>query len=230
MKEGEAQDLAGNGSNDHQADFPVLSKPNGQTQQVMPVTGDVPEIDDLFDPARYRKPQDPRLNLGLEQSAGNLPNTIEARKPKKSWFIRVNPDPSYRVILPLYTDDDSKRREGNSYLFVPGLEIPPDLESLVRDTLVAAAITSAGISFLYTLAVTDSTWHDSGIEAIRLAMEGWVRITPSEGCYSVTSPIAVLPEPRFPDAPFRDYLERAFAKRLIKSLDDPLVKKLRGVL
>jgi hypothetical protein len=230
MKEGVAQELAGNGSNDHQTDFPVVSKPNGQTQQAMPVRRDVPEIDDFFDPAGYRKPQDPRLSLGSEQSAGSLPNTIEARKPKKSWFIRVNPDPSYHVILPLYTDDDSKRRESNSYLFVPGLEIPLDLGSLVRDTLVVAAITSTGISFLYTLAVTDSTWHDSGIEAIRLAMERWVRITPSEGCYSVTFPIADLPEPRFPDVPFRDYLERAFAKRLIKSLDDPLIKKLRGVL
>jgi len=226
MKE---QNLAGSGSTDRQTDFPIVSNPNGQTQQVMPVRHEVPEIDDPFNPARYRKPQDPRLSLGLEQSAGNLPNAIEARKPKKSWFIRVHPDPSYHVILPLYTDDDSKRREGNSYLFAPGLEIPLDLESLVRDTLVAAAITSTGISFLYTLAITDSTWHDSGMEAIRRAMERWVRITPSEGSYLVTFPIAALPEPRFPDVPFRDYLERAFAKRLIKSLDDPLVKKLRGL-
>jgi len=227
MKE---QDLAGNGSTDHQTDFPVVSKPNGQMQQVMPVRHDVPETDDPYNPARYRKPQDPRLSPGLEQSAGNLPNAIDARKPKKSWFIRVNPDPSYRVILPLYTDDDSKRREGNSYLFDPGIEIPLDLESLVRDTLVVAAITSTGISFLYTLAITDSTWYESGIQAIRLAVEGWVRITPSDGCYSVTYPVAVLPEPRFPNVPFRDYLERAFAKRLIRSLDDPVVKKLRGVL
>jgi hypothetical protein len=212
MKEDGAQDLAGNGSNDRHTDLPYVLKPN-----------------DLFDPACYRKPQDPRLSLGLEKSAGNLPNTIEARKPKKSWFIRVHPDPDYRVVLPLYTDDESKRREGNSYLFAPGLEIPPDLESLVRDTLVAAAITSAGTPFLYTLNITDSTWYESGIEAIRQATERWVRITPGEGCYLVTDPIAVLDDPQFPEVLFRDYLERAFAKRLIKSLDDPLVRKLRGV-
>jgi hypothetical protein len=197
----------------------------------MPAVGNnVPEVDDPFDPARYRKPQDPRLSPELDQDRSNLPNTIDARKPKKSWFIRIHPDPDYRAILPLYTDDDSKRRENNSYLFAPGLEIPPDLESLVRDTLVAAAITNAGVPFLYTLNVTDSTWYESGIEAIRLATERWVRVTPCESCYLVTYPIAVLEEPRFPDVPFRDYLERAFAKRLIKSLDDPLVKKLRGVL
>jgi hypothetical protein len=229
MKEGVAQDLPGNKNKDQQTVFAVVSKPNGKVQQAMPEVGqNVPQIEDPFDPSNYRKPQDPRLNLGSEQCAGNLPNTIEPRKPKKSWFVRVHPDPGYRVVLPLYIDDDSKRREGNSYLFAPGLEIPPDLESLVRDTLVAAAITNAGVPFLYTLSITDSTWYESGIEAIRLATERWVRVTSGDGCYLVTYPVSVLSEPRFPDVPFRDYLERAFAKRLIKTHDHPLVKKLRG--
>jgi hypothetical protein len=229
MKEDTVQDLSGNKNNDQQTDIPDVSKPNGEAQQAMlTVRSNVLQIDDPFDPARYRKPQDPRLSPELHQGRGSLPNTIDPRKPKRSWFIRVHPDPDYRRILPLYTDDDSKRRENNSYLFVPGLEIPPDLESLVRDTLVAAAITSACVPFLYTLNVSESTWYESGIEAISLATERWVRVTPGESCYLVTYPIAVLDEPRFPDVPFRDYLERAFAKRLIKSLDDPLVKKLRG--
>jgi len=187
-----------------------------------------PQIVDPYDPTNYHKPQDPRLNLGLDQLLGGLPNTIEARKPKKSWFIRIHPDPNYQVVLPLYIDDDSKRRENNSYLFAPGLEIPPDLESLVRDTLVAAAITNSGTHFLYMLAVSDSTWYESGVEVLRRAREAWVRVFPQDGCYVMRSPVATLGEPHFPDVPFRDYLERAFSKRLIKSLDHPIVKKLRG--
>jgi hypothetical protein len=126
-------------------------------------------------------------------------------------------------------DDDTKRRENNSYLFAPGLEIPADLESLVRDTLVAAAITNSGIHFLYPLSVTDSSWYESGVEVFRRATEEWIRVTPGEGCYQISFPIAKLEEPCFPDVPFREYLERAFSKRLIKSLDDPLIKKLRGI-
>ena len=181
---------------------------------------------DPFDPENYRKPQDPRLNG--ETGTIGLPNTIEVRKPKKSWFIRIHPDARYRAVLPLYTDDDSKRRDNNSYLFVPELVTPPDLEGLVRDTLLAAAITSSGIHFLYSLTVTDSSWYESGVEALLRATKEWVRVLPSESCYEVISPIAELEEPHFPDVLFRDYLQHTFSKRLIKSLDDPIVKKLRG--
>jgi len=206
------------------------AKPNGQTAnaaQAAPSAQGAPPPDP-FDPSNYRKPQDARLNPGAEGAIVGLPGTIEPRKPKKSWFIRVHPDPSYRTVLPLYTDDDSKRRENNTYLFSPGLEIPPDLESLVRDHLVAAAITSSGVPFLYTLAVTDSSWYESGLEKILQATTEWIRVTPADGCYRADPPIAKLAEPQFPHAPLRDWLERAFSKRLIKSLDDPIVKKLRG--
>jgi hypothetical protein len=190
---------------------------------------DRPRIIDPFDPENHRKSQDPRLNLGLDQHINSLPNTVEVRKPKKSWFIRIHPDPNYRAVLRLYTDDDSKRRENNSYLFAPGLEVPPELECLVRDTLVAAAITSSGVLFLYPLSVTESSWYEGGVEVFRRATEEWVRVTPGDGTYVITLPIAKLEEPHFPDVPFREYIERAFSKRLIKSLEDPLIKKLRGI-
>ena len=183
---------------------------------------------DPFDPKNHKKPQDPRLNPGADPAVCASPNTIEARKPKKSWFIRIHPDPSYRIVLPLYTDDDAKRRDSSIYLFTPGLEIPPDLEGLVRDTLVAAAITSSGIYFFYILPVSDSTWYESALTVIQRATQEWVRVQPADGSYVIYAPIAALEEPRFPDVPFREWLERAFSKRLIKSLDDPLVKKLRG--
>jgi hypothetical protein len=210
---------------------PVISEPTVQTSG--PAKLEIHNQDlsdpDPFDPRNHKKPQDPRLNPGSDPAAHGLPANIEARKPKKPWFIRIHPDPAYRAVLPLYTDDDSKRREGNAYLFTPGLEIPPDLQDLVRDTLVAAAITSSGIPFLYTLNITDSTWYESGVEVFRLATDEWVRVTPADGCYVPKPPIAKLGEPNFPDVPFRNWLERAFSKRLIKSLDDPLVKKLRGI-
>jgi hypothetical protein len=183
---------------------------------------------DPFDPSNYKKPQDPRLNPSGSTEACGLPTNIFIGKPKKQWFIRFHPVPAYRAVLPLLTDDDAKRRDSSDYLFVPQLAIPPDLESLVRDNLVVAAITSAGIPFLYKLAVTDSSWYESGLELILRGTDEWVRVTPADGCYVTSPPIARLEEPRFPSAPFHDWLERAFTKRLITSLDHPIVKKLRG--
>ena len=183
---------------------------------------------DPFDPKNYRKPQDRRLNPNAE-SGSYLPQTIEARRPKKSWFFRVHPSADYRVELPIYTDD-VKRRQDNVYLFSPGLKVPADIQDLVRDTLVAAAVTSEGVPFLYLLTVSDNSWYESGVDIIRLATEQWVRQTPDSagGSYTITKPLADLGEPQFPDIPFRTYLERAFNKHVIFSLDDPLIKRLRG--
>jgi hypothetical protein len=206
------------------------TKPNGdalRSAQTTTHTQSKREVD-LFDPKNYKKAQDPRLNPSGDPSTSGLPSTLYIGKPKRSWFIRFHPDPSYRSVLPLYTDDDSKRRDSNTYLFVPGLEIPPDLEGLVNDTLVVAAITSAGVPFLYSLRVSDSSWYESGVELIQEGTQIWVRVTPTDGGYKTDPPIAVLEEPRFPNVPFRDWLERAFSKRLITSLDHPLVRKLRG--
>lgn len=209
----------------------VIIKPNGATSE--PAKVQTPSQGsgepDPFDPRNHKKSQDPRLNPGTGLSTSGLPVNIEPRKPKKSWFVRIHPNPNYRAVVPLYTDDDAKRREGNSFLFAPGLEIPPDMEDLVRDTLVAAAITSSGIPFLYTLNVSDSTWYESGVEIFRVITDEWMRVASADNCYVMKPPIAKLDEPCFPVAPFRDWLERAFSKRLIKSLDDPLVKKLRGI-
>jgi hypothetical protein len=104
------------------------------------------------------------------------------------------------------------------------------MEGIISETLVAAAITTSGIPFLYILTVSDSSWYNSGLEVFRQAIEEWVRVIPSDGCYITKSPIAKLPDPVFPNAPFREWLERGFSKRLITSLDDPIVKKLRGAL
>jgi hypothetical protein len=203
-------------------------KPNGGTGELaQPAThGEFSVERDPFEPKNYRKPQDPRLNPDADPATSGLPNSIEVDKPRKSWFFRIHPDPGYRAVLPLYTDNDSKRRV--AYLFAPGLEIPPDLEDLVRDTIVAAAITSTRIHFLYTLTVSDSTWFESGLEVIRRATEEWIRVTPSDGCYVPHPPVAKLDEPHFPNVPFRDYLEAGFKKRLITSFDHPLVRKLLG--
>ncbi|MFZ0635273.1 MAG: hypothetical protein WA755_00250 [Candidatus Acidiferrales bacterium] len=186
------------------------------------------DLKDPFDPRNFKRPQDPRLAPGGNSTPAGLPNTIEARKPNKSWFFRIHPDSAYRAVLPLFVDDDSKNRSANSYLFAPDFEVPNDLDGLVRDTLVAAAITCSGTPFLYVLPVSDSTWYESGVEVIRAATEDWIRVGSKDGGYVITPPVAKLEDPRFPDVPFRDWLERAFGKRLIRSLDDPVVKKLRG--
>jgi hypothetical protein len=181
---------------------------------------------DPFDPASYKRAADPRLSDYA--NAVGLPKIIEVRKPDPSWFVRLHQDPGYRGVFPMYFDRGAKRRENSAYLISPELPIPEDLEDLLRDTLLAVAVTSGGISFLYPLNISDSSWYESGLETFRRLTEEWGRVSAGTAGYVVTPPIATLPDPIFPDVPFREYLVGAFSKRLITSLDHPVVKKLRG--
>jgi hypothetical protein len=211
----------------HETVSPITPKPNGAAFGPGQPSTHSRQIDP-FDPKNHKKLQDPRLNPDAFASVAALPNTIYVGKPKKSWFCRFQPDPAYRTVLRLYSDDDAKRRDHNPYLFAPDLELPPDLEGLVTETLVVAAINSAGVPFLYMLNVNSSSWYESGLEVIQRGMEQWIRVFSGDGCYHTKPPISKLDEPRFPEAPFRDWIEHGFAKTLFKSLDDPRVKKLRG--
>lgn len=193
--------------------------------------GDSGEIN-LFDPKNFRKPQDPRLLRGPEQPLlGGFPVVIEARKPRKEEFVRVHSNPAYQAVLPLLVPGQpKKRREDNLYFLHPNLAIPSDLEHFVHDHLVAAAITSEGVPFLYTLKCSDTEWYDSGVEAMRQATDHWVHVIPhqAESRYVTVRAIAELGEPRFPDLPLSVYFERAFSKHVIDSLEHPVVRKLRG--
>jgi hypothetical protein len=46
---------------------------------------------DPFDPRNFKKAQDPRLNPGADPATSGLPSSIEARKPKKTWFFSRSP-------------------------------------------------------------------------------------------------------------------------------------------
>ncbi len=105
-----------------------VGKPDGSAVHLESGSVETGREPDPFDPKNYRKPQDRRLNPNADNGS-YLPQTIEARKPKKDWFFRVHSSADYRVELPIYTDD-VKRRQDNVYLFSPGLKVPADIQDL----------------------------------------------------------------------------------------------------
>jgi hypothetical protein len=64
-----------------------------------------------------------------------------------------------------------------------------------------------------------------------IAVKRWIRMSSniSLGAYEISVAEAPIPEPVWPDLPFREILKIAFgAGRLINSLDHPVMKRLRG--
>jgi len=181
---------------------------------------------DPFDPASYKKVPDPLSEDSV--FSNGLPSTLRVGKPHNDWYIRLHPHPDYRLRAKTFVDRDSKSRD--CYLFAPDFEIPEEIDDLVRETLIVPAVARNGIYFLYTLNINESSWYATGKEVVRRGVKEWVRVKCDGEGYEVKNPQSKFPEPVFPDVPLREYLVRAFSKRLVRDANHPLVKRLLGIV
>jgi hypothetical protein len=182
---------------------------------------------DPFDPAALRLSQDQTAGLGLKKALLSVP----VRKPDKSWFVRVHPSDEHRLV----THVVELKEERETYLVAPALW--PDLagEATFSPRALFTAINRQGVLFVWPVRVPGpdgkiDEWSRTALESADRAGKGWVRVTANTGlgAYEVWEASASLPEPEWPDLPFREVLRIAFKGRLIDSLDHPVLRRLRG--
>jgi hypothetical protein len=181
---------------------------------------------DPFNPAALRLDQSFADTVGVKRHL----MTVPVRKPNRQDFVRVHPDPAYR-LTPAAIIEVKEDRE--IYLVTPNMaqELPGEF---VAATLFTA-INRQGVLHLWpvTLPGPDgkhNEWHRSAAEAAELAMKRWLRLTANMSLRAndVFEAIGNLPEPEWPDLPFPEILKIAFRDRIVDRADHPLVQRLRG--
>jgi hypothetical protein len=181
-----------------------------------------------FDPASLR------LNQSFTETVGvkRLLTTVPVRKPNKQDFVRVHPDPAYR-LTPAATIELKEDHE--VYLLSPAMaaELPGEFATATLYTTVSRQ----GIVHLWPVKLPGSDgkhneWHRSAAEAAACATDRWVRVTSnmSLGAYEIFEATGELPEPNWPDLPFSEILEIAFRDHFVDRSDHPLIKRLRGAV
>jgi hypothetical protein len=185
---------------------------------------------DPFDPERWRRKAE-----GNAPKVSKLLSTVPVwMKPSDDKFVRVHPDPNFRLEASIV----SIKGEGD-YLVLPGLEENIPAQRLLLPVTLFTAITYAGDVFIWIAKYPASSnlafarWPESMREAIELAMTRWVRVESNTSIGAYVATIAEgekLAEPKWPDATFGKILGTAFAGRLIDQPDHALVKRLRGLL
>jgi hypothetical protein len=184
-----------------------------------------PDAPDPFDPASLRLTD--AAVLGVKKAL----LTVPCRKPDKSWFVRVHPDPSYS----LQTAVIELKEDRETYLVAQDLW--PDLacESTFSPRALYTAINRQGVLFVWPIRLpgTDGRldeWSRSAVEATNLATRGWVRVAAnmSLGAYEVYQATGDLPEPEWPGVAFSEVLRVAFKDKFIDAIDHPVLRKLRG--
>lgn len=184
-------------------------------------------IPNPFDPASFRLDQSLAEGFGVKRVLTRVP----IQKPGKQDWIRVNPDPTYRLEpVAIITMQDTRE----TYLVTPEL-VPELIEELTLVSLVTA-ITRAGDLFLWPLRIPDPngglgvSWHRSAMKCAESATQKWVRVVPkmSLGGYEAIEAPGKIPEPAwlFP----RDkILEVAFGEHnVIRDINHDILRKLRG--
>jgi len=181
--------------------------------------------DDPFDPSGLALSQD----FGQQEFVKKAILTVPVRKPDRQWFVRVHPDPSWRLA----TAVTELKEEREIYLVDRPLwsELPGEIVPMQLFT----AINRQGVVFLWPVRLPGedgkhNEWHRSALEAAQMAMTRWVRVAAnmSLGAYDVFEAVADLPDPVWPDIGFAGLLKVGFRDRFIRDLDHPVIRRLRG--
>lgn len=195
-------------------------------------------VEPLIDIKAAPNPFDNLSALRLDQSYADtvgvkkLLTTVPVRKPSRQDFVRVHPDPKYR-LTPAAIIEVKEDRE--VYLVTPLMAqaLPGEFST----ASLYLTITRQGVIHLWPVKLPGpdgkhNEWHRSAAEAAERAMEKWVRVTSnmSLAAYEMSEASADLPEPVWPDLSFGEILKIAFRDRIVESPDHPLVQRLRGAV
>ena len=180
---------------------------------------------DPFDLDKLRLSQDFAATLGVKKAL----LTVPVRKPGRQDFFRVHPDVDWRletVILELKEERETYLVDQSLWGQLPGELIPKVLYT---------AMNRQGVLMLWPIRLPGEDgrhdeWNRSALEAAEMAQKEWIRMVAnmSLGAYEVYRAVADIPDPEWPDTTFQEVLRIAFKDRFIRSIDHPVLRRLRG--
>jgi len=155
-------------------------------------------------------------------------STIVARKPNKFEWITSRRDPEYHFTAKVY----DHKPTGKVYLVHPTIQA--EIANELTTRLIVPCITRTEVLFLWPVPLPterENAWTTSALDAMRRAMDGWVRLVPNLPAmsYDVQAPFVELPAPTWPDMTIEQMISAAFTHYTIDSLDHPRIKDIRGI-
>jgi hypothetical protein len=184
---------------------------------------------DPFDPANLRLDPEYLKSGGVKK----LLTTVPVRKPNKQDFVRVHPDPGYRLcgvaIIEL-------REDRETYLVAPSYAQQLDPQSFNHCNLYLT-INRQKVVSLWPVKLPEpggriSGWHTSGLEGAERAMTEWIRMVPNMnlGAYEFLVAQSQLSEPEWPMVSLGELLRIAFKGHVVDGPDHPVMQRLNGLI
>ena len=183
--------------------------------------------EDQLDPELFRLDQSE-----LDQPvAKTVLTSIPIRKPESLEFIRVHPDPEYRMGPVSFI---ALKQSREYYLVAPELccELRPR-EYWIGQIFLATNRLDRPFLWIVTTqspAGRVSDWYNSALDCAERAMHQWIQIVAdqSAGVYTVALAEEALEEPQWPEQSFKQLFQIGFKRRTVTNLEHPIFKQLRG--
>ena len=173
-----------------------------------------------------------RLSQDFDAEVGGkkLLTTVSVRRPKRQEFVRVHPDPSWHLLAALLEVEE----DGESYLIVSALQ--KALAEEVQPVDLVTAMNRSGLLFLWPVkrakgGKRDNAWLTSAQAGARLAQKHWVKVASNRdlAAYEITEAAGHYPDPEWPvDLDFDALLKLAFKDHVIRDMQHPVLRRLRG--
>jgi hypothetical protein len=178
-----------------------------------------------FDLEALRLSQDFTSLIGVRKAL----LTVPVRKPGRQDFVRVHPDPGFRLETAVLQFKEDRET------FVVAPAVRHELSSELVPMVLFTAITRQGVVSLWPVRLPAADgrhdeWNRSALEGAQVAMTRWVRVASNRylGAYEIFEATAALSEPEWPTESFEQIFAVAFKDHYIDSLDHPAVRRLRG--
>jgi hypothetical protein len=175
-------------------------------------------------------------NLRLSQNFSDLVGvkklltTVPVRKPGKQDFFRVRPGKDWRLETAVL----EVKEDRETFLVAP--ELWPELPGELTPKVLFTTINRQGVVTIWPVRLPgedgrQDAWSRSALEAADLGQKSWIRLAAnmSLGAYEVFRAMRDdLPEPVWPELTLQEILKIAFQDRLIRTLDHPVIRRLKG--
>jgi hypothetical protein len=173
-----------------------------------------------------------RLSQDIVEHGGGkkLLTVVPVRRPSKEAWFRAHPDLNFRVKVKVIELKDIRE----VYLVTPDLWLDLDGESTFVPKLLVPVITRQLALSIWPIRLPGpdgriDEWNTSALEAAKIAVSKWVRLSPnmSLGAYDVMVGPDPQPEVVWPEYSFDEIINIAFRDKYIDSLDHPVIRQLR---
>lgn len=156
---------------------------------------------------------------------------VPIRKPTRTEFFRVSPDPDYTVTAPII--EHVKGLDRDTYWVIPGLR--NDLFAEVVPVRLLTCISRRSKDpFLWPAKIPGDgggrRWAESALHVAEQAKTHWVRMSGNRdgGYYDLFVAKGDLGDPEWPDQSFEELVRIAFQGRVIDRPDHPVLQELDG--